>query len=376
MTLFSSLTNRIFLASALLAVATIGVAVYVVSARATREAETELRAWPRATPRRWSAQQQRALAARYVVFARLLADLPKLKAAVETQDPPTVEPIAADYQAAGRRRPAARHRPHRRRAGAWRRSPPAAIDAARSLAGALAGHEALAVPAAPARHPAGRHGARSPSASTCPDVLGTLSLGFLLDERLAEQFKRATQRRRVRAERPGARGRRCRATHVGLRCTCWPTSRRPTSVRVGDAEYVGLALPLSCRRKRHAGGAAVRSRPPSSCGRAPSGCGSCAPSTPRSPSPRLRAVLLATLLSYAVARTVTRPLGAITDAMREVAATGDLTRKITLRGPATGTTRTRGCWRRPSTRSPTRSRASSARPRSASGCSRSAGCPR
>jgi two-component system sensor histidine kinase HydH len=43
------------------------------------------------------------------------------------------------------------------------------------------------------------------------------------------------------------------------------------------------------------------------------------------------AVILATLLSFAVARTITRPLAAITDAMREVAATGDLTRKIAMR---------------------------------------------
>jgi signal transduction histidine kinase len=42
------------------------------------------------------------------------------------------------------------------------------------------------------------------------------------------------------------------------------------------------------------------------------------------------AVLLATLLSFAVARTITRPLAAITHVMREVARTGDLTRKITL----------------------------------------------
>ena len=42
-------------------------------------------------------------------------------------------------------------------------------------------------------------------------------------------------------------------------------------------------------------------------------------------------MLLATLLSFAVARTITRPLAAITDVMREVAATGDLTRKIALR---------------------------------------------
>ncbi len=42
------------------------------------------------------------------------------------------------------------------------------------------------------------------------------------------------------------------------------------------------------------------------------------------------AVLLATLLSFAVARTITRPLAAITDVMHEVAATGDLTRKIAV----------------------------------------------
>jgi len=43
------------------------------------------------------------------------------------------------------------------------------------------------------------------------------------------------------------------------------------------------------------------------------------------------AVLLATGLSFGVARTIARPLAAITDVMREVAVTGDLTRKIALR---------------------------------------------
>jgi signal transduction histidine kinase len=46
------------------------------------------------------------------------------------------------------------------------------------------------------------------------------------------------------------------------------------------------------------------------------------------------AVLAATILSYAVARTITRPIATITDAMREMAATGDLTRKISLKGAA------------------------------------------
>jgi len=40
------------------------------------------------------------------------------------------------------------------------------------------------------------------------------------------------------------------------------------------------------------------------------------------------AVLAATVLSYGIARTVTRPLGVITATMREMAATGDMTRRI------------------------------------------------
>jgi signal transduction histidine kinase len=44
------------------------------------------------------------------------------------------------------------------------------------------------------------------------------------------------------------------------------------------------------------------------------------------------ALLAASGLSYAIARTVTRPLGTITATMREMAATGDLTRRIPLTG--------------------------------------------
>ena len=54
------------------------------------------------------------------------------------------------------------------------------------------------------------------------------------------------------------------------------------------------------------------------------------PSIASSPVTAFLAVLAATLVSYAVARTVTRPLGAITATMREMATTGDLTRKIAL----------------------------------------------
>jgi signal transduction histidine kinase len=46
----------------------------------------------------------------------------------------------------------------------------------------------------------------------------------------------------------------------------------------------------------------------------------------------LVAVLAATLLSYGIARTVTRPLGAITATMRDMASTGDLARPIPRAG--------------------------------------------
>ena len=331
MTLFSSLTNRIFLASALLAVATTGVAVYVVGARATHEAETEL-ARGLADAATQVAQQQRALAARYVVFARLLADLPKLKSAVETQDPPTVAADRGRLPATGRRRPAARHRTQRHRAGA-RRRPSAAIRRPRSLASALAGHEVLEF----RPHPRG--------------ILQVVTVPISDRPRRPRRARHAQPRRPARraagrsvqardAERSRVRARTTRCGRRRCRAPAWTSlllagrqERRATSIRVADAEYVGLALPPL----------------PSEAGMPAASGPVAATFVLQSRTERLRflrtvdtalviaaiaAVLLATVLSYAVARTVTRPLGAITNTMREVAATGDLTRKITLRGPA------------------------------------------
>ena len=329
MTLFSSLTNRIFLASALLAIATIGVAVYVVGTRATREAETELRRGLGETGT-LVAQQQRALATRYILFARMLADLPKLKSAVETQDPATVEPIAADYrQQVG----ADLLLVTGRTGNVLARGGLAAggIDGA-VAAGALTGHETLQLRA----HPRGILQVVTVPISiglTVPDLLGTLSLGVLLDARQAEAFKGATQSEVAFVLNDQVRA-------ATLPPSAWPALRAligqtaPASVRVADAEYVGLALPLP---------------QPLESGPGLSDNVKAATLVLQSRTERLRflrtiytalgvaalaGVLLATGLSYLVARTVTLPLGTITDTMREVAATGDLARKITLPGPA------------------------------------------
>ncbi len=97
MRLLSSLTNRIFLASAALAVLCIGAAVYFVNVRVTRQAEAELeRGLVEAG--RVVEQHRTTLSETFTLVARLVADLPKLKAAVETGDPPTVQPLAVDYQ--------------------------------------------------------------------------------------------------------------------------------------------------------------------------------------------------------------------------------------------------------------------------------------
>ena len=97
MTLVSSLRGRIFLASALLAVLSIGAAIFVVNQRVTREAESALQREIRATGALVEELRKTRLDT-YTVMARLIADLPKLKAAVSTNDPPTVQDNLRDYQ--------------------------------------------------------------------------------------------------------------------------------------------------------------------------------------------------------------------------------------------------------------------------------------
>jgi hypothetical protein len=97
MSALASLTNRIFLASTMLAAVSIGFAVYFVGSRLRAQAEEELQR--DLTEAASLVEQQRAtLLDTFTRTATLIADLPKFKAAVETGDPPTVEPIARDYQ--------------------------------------------------------------------------------------------------------------------------------------------------------------------------------------------------------------------------------------------------------------------------------------
>src|SRR5215211_3722797 len=94
---FSSLTNRIFFATALLAVVSISVAVYIVNRAVTRQAEGELaRGLEEAA--RLVEEYRSILFANYGREARFIADLPRLKAALDTKDPSTVRGVAREYQ--------------------------------------------------------------------------------------------------------------------------------------------------------------------------------------------------------------------------------------------------------------------------------------
>ena len=93
----SSLTNRIFLACTVLAMLSLGFASYFVNARVSSEAEAELRRGLQEASRLVD-QHRFTLTDTYTRFARLIADLPRFKAAVETNDSATIYPVAVEYR--------------------------------------------------------------------------------------------------------------------------------------------------------------------------------------------------------------------------------------------------------------------------------------
>jgi signal transduction histidine kinase len=326
MTLVSSLRGRIFLASALLAVLSIGAAIYVVNQRVTREAEVALQREIRATGALVD-QLRKTRIDTYTVMARLIADLPKLKAAVLTNDPPTVEDNLRDYQeplksanlllvtnATGRVLATSGDSASAgQRATDW----PAVRDA-------LLGHETVSLMPQP-------DGILQivtvPIAIglTQPQILGSVSVGFLLNDVLASQLKAITGSDVAFAVGGEVLSSTLPRDYNAVLAT---QLHNPavSAVTLGTDEYVSLPLPLTPASSRNDNGAValiLRSRTDQlrSLDAIHTGLAATA----------IVAVLLATLLSFAVARTITRPLAAITDVMREVAATGDLTRKIAVR---------------------------------------------
>ena len=330
MTVFSSLTNRIFFASAALTVLAIAVAVYRVNVAVTAQAEKELRRGLEEAGTQLE-ENRTTLFGHLAKEARLVADLSNLKAALGTSDPATVQAIAEQYQVrigsdlfvvtdpAGR---------VLAQAGRLRMTPadPATADA---IHRATLGHEVVSL---------WPHSVGVVQVVTVPSLIGselfgTVSLGFSLDAETAARFKALTN-----SEIAFAVGGRVQASTLPSRFNDALTSvvQRPGIQQLAlddiDYEAISRSLPLALSSDATSSEQVLQTTAPMAI-------------ILRSRTDRLRflnavhrelagtavlAVLAATLVSYGIARTVTRPLGAITATMRDMATTGDLTRRITL----------------------------------------------
>jgi len=322
--IFSSLTNRIFVATAALAVLAIAVAVYRFNVAVTAQAENELRRGL-AEAGTLLDEHRTTLFEHFSQEARLIADLSNLKAAVTTGDPPTVQPIAEDYQRRiGSDLLIVTDPQGRVLAAAGRVALPSGAVVAETIARATQGREAVAlwpyeagvlqVVAVPSFFPT--------------ELVGTLAVGSSLDQATLARFKALTNSEiafalggTVFASTLDARFNGLLAGFVG----------RPgiANVMLEGEEYAAMSRPLPL--------------PAGEAESPPDGNAGIAALILRSRTERLRflsalhrelavtalfAVLVATLLSYGIARTITRPLEAVTNVMREMAATGDLTRRL------------------------------------------------
>lgn len=341
--LFGSLSNRIFLAATLLAWLSIAAALLFVNARLARESDAAL-------DRRLGdttvlvQQQRQALLDTFRRMALLVADLPKLKAALATADPPTVAPVAAQY----------------------------ADDLSADLLVVLGGSgEVLAAagPAAPvaAGDVSTRLRAEGASGSwlqplphgllqvvtvpvllgfEAPERLGTLSVGFALDDRRARDLKRITGvdlAFALAARDEGGSATPVAAVPLVLASTLeamparWPvplTSATSGRLAIGGTEYAWRSQPLD----PEPGQTTLPADVPVIIVLEPTAA---AVATLRAVRFALGGIALVTaalavVVGYGVARTVTRPLAAMSTTMHEMARTGDLTRRFTVQD--------RGIW--------------------------------
>ena len=323
----SSLTNRIFLASTLLAMLSLGLAFYFVNVRATADAEDELRRGL-LDAAALADQQRTALTDTYLRLARLVADLPKLKGAVATGHRPTIAPIALEYVREigadlllltdARGVPLAAAGAHAAAGAFLREDIPPLEEVSTYVAHPLGLLQVVSVPIVLIVEP-----------GFPPDTMGRLTFGFLINDAMASRFKGMTGSEMVF----GAGGR-------VLASSMAPDARRAlerivpgaqvSTVMIGDEQFLAVARAMPVHDPGGLDTAPVRI-------------------ILRSRTERLRflnalrfglggalvvTLLMASILSYGVARTMTRPLAAVTTAMRDVAATGDLSRRVAVRsGP-------------------------------------------
>lgn len=291
-----SLRSRVFAATALVAVLPTALALGLATRRVTQEAEAEL-ARSLAEAARLVVQSHGARLETARERVALVADLPKLKAAVAEGDPRTAEPIARDYR-------------DRVRADVL-----VLTDReGKTLVSLGAGAAGWSDHDRPFRVERGRL-LETVGAPIVLDTeaLGHLLLGFALDDAFAARLRALTGSHVAVA----MDGRVFASTLPRGRDAALPLAGAAGVARVvlEGEEHVVLRTELG-PGERGPFVLVLRSRTealrPLSALQAALGVAA------------LVAVGLGLLLSWALARTVTRPLAALTDAMKRIAATGDL----------------------------------------------------
>jgi signal transduction histidine kinase len=303
----ASLRSRVFAATAAVAVLPIGAALGFVTLRIARQAEEELRRGLEESAR-LVVRQHRARIDAGRLAALLVADLPRLKAAVATGDAPTVEPLARDYRSrVDADAFVVTGRDGERLAVLGLRNGLQRSEGVGGEACLVDGGRLLEITTVPLV-----------VGTENPETLGSLTLGFALDDAVTARLRGLTGSHVAVAYRgrifASTLPRSWDAVLLGAL-----TSEGVAHLDLGGEDWVGMREPLGTEE----GGPfalVLRSR-----------------AEALGPLRALRTALLVAvlvavgvslLLSWAVARTVTRPLAALTDGMKEVAATGDLTRKI------------------------------------------------
>ncbi len=326
-----SLSNRLFLVCVVLTTASIGAAMLFVSVRLTREHD-------RAQATRLDetitlVERQRRLGLEAATrLARLVADLPKLKAALATADAATVAPIVSSYRdeigadvlivseadgvalftAGDVRGDVASRRL------APSSTPPSAAPVYTTLAHPRGVLQLVSVPIVIGFDPVER--------------LGMLRVGMLLDDAQARQLRASTG-----SELAFAMGPRALASSLGG--DSLPALSRALQdgdrgrIDVGGVRYAWHRYAL---QPMPSGDGSATQKPTHTAADGPKlivlHSTAEAEGTLRSVRIALAVIavltaLVASLASYAVARTITRPLAGLTASMREMTRTGDLSRR-------------------------------------------------
>lgn len=323
-----SLTNRIFAGAALLVVLSIAAAVYRVNVTVTAQAERELR---RELEEAGAVvdEYRTTLFAHFLREARLLADLPKLKAALATRDPATVQNETDGYRAQIDSDVLFITGPDAGLLASSGRSDSVRLDeeARAAVGSAVAGRErtwfwpqaggVLQMASVPVW-------LEGPDA---PELLGTLNVGFRLDGETAQRVRALTS-----TEVAFAGGGRV------LAATVPEDAHREIEAALRDGRdslsLAGEDYLLLVRQLPDASNASPGNSPVAVLLRSRADLERLLERVHRDLAvSAVLAVLAATLLAYGIARTVTRPVRALSATMREMAQTGDLTRRAPEQRP-------------------------------------------